>query len=143
MVTVYLRVLNVVSIPTGKSESVVCTTGQLFSPLPCPKGPDPSPALRNRAAAAVPSKSLHPDLRDRHHHKGSYNSVFFKPCREPESSGRSSSSRALRFLSRPVGVVAVVAEPLTPPGVGPRTDADKTFCAISTICQALCPLVLD
>ena len=59
--------------------------------------------------------------------------VFFKPCREPESSGGSSSSRALRFLSRPVGVEAVVAEPFTPPEVGSRTDADKAFCAINSV----------
>ena len=149
MVSVYLWVLNVVSIPKDKSESVVCTAGPLISPLPCPACKDRTRRrvsamvpCRTIAAAAVPpipstlTSEIDTTIR-------TVITVFFKPCREPESSGRSSSSRALRFLSRPVGVEAVVAEPLTPPEVGSRTDADKTFCAISPICQALCPLVLD
>ena len=53
--------------------------------------------------------------------------VFFKPCREPESSGRSNSARTLRSHSRPVVVEAVVAEPLTPPEIGPRSDVDRIF----------------
>ena len=81
MVSVYLWVLNVVSIPKDKSESVVCTAGPLISPLPCPKGPDASPGLSNGALSndrrgGRPPNSLHPDLRDRHHHEDSHNGVL-------------------------------------------------------------------
>ena len=53
----------------------------LFSPLPCPKGPDASPGLSNGALSTDrrgrrPPNFLHPDLRDRHHHKDSHNGVL-------------------------------------------------------------------